>query len=273
MTNNPKQALYSYIQKYNKVAVAFSGGVDSTLLLKACSEAIGPENTVAITVKSPYIPKWELEEAIDLAKQMGVKHEVIHCEVPEVVRNNPEDRCYLCKKEVFGLIIEKAKTLNCDVIFDGTNIEDLSDYRPGLRALAELGVDSPLKEAKYTKSMIRELSATLGLPTWDKPAYACLLTRIPYHETITQELLIKIEKSEEALLNLGFRGIRVRAHGDLARIEIATDELMKLFDLRVFSAIDEAVKQAGFKHVTVDLAGYKTGGFNDSILQKGDNHE
>ncbi len=258
-------AIKTTLAPYSKVGIAFSGGVDSSFLLKACAEILGADKVVAVTVKSPYIPEWEVAEAKELAAQIGVKHTIIPLGIPSSIEQNPENRCYLCKKIVFSEILKAAEDEGCEVICDGTNFDDTKDYRPGLVALVELGVLSPLKEAKMTKQDIRELSKAYGLPTWDKPPYACLLTRIPYDVTFTELMLRQIESAEVLLMKYGFRGVRVRHHGDTARIEIEQTEMVKMLNLDLMKKIHAEIGQLGFKFVTLDMGGYQTGCYNEGL--------
>lgn len=259
------EALRKQLSGYDKVGIAFSGGVDSSLLLRACADVLGPERVLALTVKSPYIPEWEVAEAVELAKEIGVAHRIISLGIPESIVDNPENRCYLCKKIVFSTIIEAAHAEGCTVVCDGTNFDDTLDYRPGLVALKELGVASPLKEAGLTKQMVRDLSKHYGLHTWDKPPYACLLTRIPYGITVTDGILRQIEAGELALMAEGFRGVRLRHHGDIARIEIAQSEMAMMLDQERMNKIHAKLKALGFKFVTLDMGGYQTGCYNEGL--------
>ena len=268
MINNDKyNELISCLKSLGKVVLAFSGGVDSTFLLKTAKEALG-DNLKAVTIMSPYIPKWEIAEAKDLVKELGVNHEIIEAPIIDSIKYNPEDRCYLCKTAVFSMIINVAKEQGYDYVIDGTNFDDISDYRPGLRALKELEVKSPLLECKLTKAEIRAFSKELGLNTWDKPPYACLLTRIPYGNELKVEDFEKIEEAEKFMMTIGFRAVRVRCHGDLARIEVNRDDRTKLFDEKLLDSISEKIKGFGFKYVTLDLQGYRVGSFNETIMSK-----
>lgn len=265
MINNDKyKELIKYLKGLGKVVLAFSGGVDSTFLLKVSKEALG-DNVKAVTILSPYIPKWEIEEAKQLVKELGVKHEIIEAPIIDSIRYNPEDRCYLCKTAVFSMILNAAKEQGYDYVIDGTNFDDISDYRPGLRALKELEVKSPLLECKLTKAEIRAFSKELKLNTWDKPPYACLLTRIPYGNELKEEDFVKIENAEKYMMSIGFRAIRVRCHGDLARIEVSRNDRSKLFDEELLDTIANKIKEFGFKYVTLDLQGYRVGSFNETI--------
>ncbi len=255
------ESLKDYIKELGKVAIAFSGGVDSTFLLKVCGDVLG-ENAVPITIVSPYIPRWEIEEAKELTRKLNLNHQFIEVSIPENIKYNPEDRCYLCKKQIFTLLKDKAKSLGIDYIIDGTNLDDTKDYRPGMKALKELEVKSPLLDLGFTKKDIRGYSKELNLETWSKPAYACLLTRLQVGEEITEEKLRKIEKSERYLFSLGLTGIRVRNHEDLARIEVQPQDREKLFNVDIMNKISEKLKEFGFKYVTLDMSGYKMGSLN-----------
>lgn len=251
--------LVEYIRSLKTAVVAFSGGVDSTFLLKAASEALGT-NLKAMTLKTPYVPDWELDESSVIAKTLGVDHEILHMPIAESIKNNPLDRCYLCKKSIFETLILKATQQDYAYVLDGTNVDDLQDYRPGLLALKELGVKSPLMELGWTKSEIREMSESLNLPTWNKPPYACLLTRIPYNTFLREEDFPRIEQGERYLMSLGIRAVRLRCHNDLARIEVSPSEKSKLLKDDVMSDVSRYLKALGFHFVTLDLEGYRPSG-------------
>lgn len=270
MINNYKyNELIKYLKSLGKVVLAFSGGVDSTFLLKAGKEALG-DNVKAVTILSPYIPKWEIAEAEELVKELGVKHEIIEAPIIESIRFNPEDRCYLCKTAVFNMILDLAEKQGYDCVIDGTNFDDISDYRPGLKALKELEVKSPLLECKITKAEIRTFSKELGLKTWDKPPYACLLTRIPYGNELKEEDFVKIENAEKYMMSIGFRAVRVRCHEDLARVEVDRHDRSKLFNEELLDTIAQNIKDCGFKYVALDLQGYRVGSFNETIIKNSD---
>jgi uncharacterized protein len=268
MNNQKYLNLINYLKDLGSVVVAFSGGVDSTFLLKAAKEALG-DKAAALTVVSPYIPKWEIEEAKELVKEIGIRHEFL--EVPVIIdeiKFNPEDRCYLCKTAVFTMVKKFANKNGYNYVVDGTNADDINDYRPGLRALKELEIKSPLLENKLSKNEIRELSKELNLPTWNKPPYACLLSRIPYGTELKVEEFEKIERSEKYLMDKGFRAVRVRCHGDLARIEVPREDIPRLFDINLMDEISSKLKEFGFKYVSLDMQGYRTGSLNLNIKEK-----
>jgi pyridinium-3,5-biscarboxylic acid mononucleotide sulfurtransferase len=250
------------IEARGSAAVAFSGGVDSSFLCRAAVEALGPR-TIAITVVSPMLPKSELDCAAEVARLVGIEHVLIEeSEIEEKVAANPKDRCYHCKKIEFGAILEAARARGIVSVLDGSNYDDLSDYRPGLRALTELRIASPLREAGLTKAEVRELSRRFDLPTWDKPAFACLASRIPYGERIDAEKLARIEKAEDSLRGFGFRQFRVRSHGDVARIEVAPEERSLFFDEARLDTISRSLKSCGFLYVAFELEGYELGSLN-----------
>ncbi|KEJ03832.1 ATP-dependent sacrificial sulfur transferase LarE [Clostridium botulinum] len=265
--NDKYNNLINYLKDLKSVAVAFSGGVDSTLLLKAAKEALG-DNAISITIVSPYIPKWEIREARELVDKIGIKSYFVEVPMLEEIRSNPEDRCYICKKSVFNKIKDLAREKGIKYIVDGTNADDTKDYRPGMRALKELDVKSPLLDNSINKEEIRVLSKELQLDTWDKPAYACLLSRIPYNQKIKEKDLDRIEKAEVYIMKLGFRAVRVRSHGNLARIEVPQKERVKLFNEDILDKISKELKKLGFKYVTVDIEGYKMGSLNAEINMK-----
>jgi uncharacterized protein len=257
--------LFNYLKELGSVVVAFSGGVDSTFIAKVAKEALG-DKALALTVVAPYMPRWEIEEAKEAVKKIGIRHELLNIPVIiDEIKFNPSDRCYLCKTAVFTKIKEVAEKEGFKYVVDGTNTDDTKDYRPGIRALKELNIKSPLLENGIVKSEIREFSKKLGLETWDKPSYACLLSRIPYDEEIKVEELDRIEKSEKYLMGLGFREIRVRSHKDLARIEVKKESIVKLFSDGLFEDISKKLKEFGFKYVTLDLEGYRTGSLNEVL--------
>jgi uncharacterized protein len=262
------EKLKTVIAETGKAAVAYSGGVDSTLLSKVAFDVL-KENSIAITLVSPMNAQSEMKDAKDLAKEIGITHYMINDdEIEDEVLANPVNRCYFCKKIEFGRIIEKAAEVGINVVFDGSNMDDMSDYRPGLQALSELKVISPLRMAELTKSDIRELSHQLGLRSWDKPALACLGSRIPYGERITIEKLTKIDKSEDYLRSLGFVQFRVRSHEKMARIEISPEERSKMFDGDLLDQISKQLKAYGYQYVCMELEGYVTGSLNRVIENK-----
>lgn len=251
------------IGTYKRVAIAFSGGVDSTLLSKVSYNLLKKE-AIAITIVGDMHSKAEIQEGRELARGIGIPHVEIDIRGREIPRfsENQKDRCYHCKKYIFTLIQDKARELGIEVILDGSNVDDLSDFRPGMKALKELGIVSPLKDAGFTKSDIRKISREFGLPTWDKPAFACLASRIPYDIKITREKLDMIEMGEAYLKEIGIKQYRVRHHGEVARIEIEDGELEKILDRETFAMISKRFSEIGFKYTALDLAGYKQGSMN-----------
>jgi uncharacterized protein len=246
-------------------AVAFSGGVDSSLLCYAAAAVLG-RRAIAITVVSPMLPKSEIVSAAETARKVGIEHVLVEePDIDEAVAANPKERCYFCKKIEFGSILAEAGARGITAVFDGSNHDDLADYRPGLKALAELGIESPLREAGLSKGEIRELSRRFGLPSWDKPAFACLASRIPYGQRIDREKLRRIEKSEDTLRALGFRQFRVRCHEQIARIEVAPEERRRFFDEAVLDSVSQALKSQGFLYVALELEGYAMGNMNRAL--------
>lgn len=260
------QLLKDNIKKRGSAAIAFSGGVDSTFLLHVAHEVLG-DRLIAVTATSSTYPERELKEAIQYAKDMGAKHIIISSEELDIegFASNPKNRCYYCKKELFTKIRAVAKENGVDYIFDGSNSDDTGDYRPGMQAARELEVVSPLKEAGLTKAEVRELSKELELPTWDKPAFACLSSRFPYGHQITAPKLKMVEEAEQFLLDLGIRQVRVRHHEEIARIEVSPEERTKFFDADLLDRIGERFKKIGFTYVTLDILGYRTGSMNEVL--------
>jgi uncharacterized protein len=258
--------LKTNLKQYDSLAVAFSGGVDSSFLLKVAHDVIG-EKVIAITGRSLSFPERELNEARVFTRKYGINHLIIDSEELDVegFSDNPRNRCYLCKKELFSKIINLAAEHDVGNIAEGSNFDDLSDYRPGMQAIAELGVVSPLKEAGLTKAEIRDLSQKLGIETWDKPSFACLASRFPYGEKITKEKLTMVDQAEQYLLNNGIRQVRVRHHGEVARIEVGKDEWEKILRLETRQNIQAEFNNIGFVYVALDLIGYRTGSMNESL--------
>ena len=255
--------LINDLKKMKNVVIAYSGGVDSNFLLKVAKEVLG-ENVLAITINSIINPKREVEEAVSYAKEYNVSHilyNIDNLQLKEFIENGPL-RCYYCKKFIFSKIKEIASEHNIKYILDGTNLSDLYDYRPGLKALDELNIISPLKNAKLTKEEIRVLSKELNISTYKKSSFSCLATRISLGDKITKEKLEMIEKGENFLQDNNFSQYRVRVHGNIARIEVDKKEICKFYDDEMINKINLRFKEIGFKYVTLDLNGYKMGSMN-----------
>ncbi len=260
-------SLQDQITRLSSVIVAYSGGVDSAFMLKVAHDTLSNSGgrALAVTARSPSYPRSELEAAQELARSIGAEHMIIESEELDDpnYQSNPMDRCYYCKGELFGKLVEIAETENINAILDGANADDLSDHRPGSQAAREKDVLSPLQSVGLTKQEIRELSKEMGLPTWDKPAMACLASRIPYGDLITSDNLSMVEQAERALKEMGFGQLRVRHHGYIARIELDPAEFSKAIDPSKSEAIYKALKAIGYNYVTLDILGYRTGSMNE----------
>lgn len=264
--NAKKEALISILKQSGSLAVALSGGVDSSYLL-AMARYVLKNNVIAITADSPVQPSREKNDAAETARQLGVKHIILQSDelkLPAFV-SNPENRCYICKKYLFENFIKEASRHGITTTANGMNMDDLSDYRPGFAAIKELGIASPLLDAKLTKSDIRQFSKEMGLSTWDKPAMACLATRIPYGTPITEKALNMIDEAENVLSDLGFKTCRVRHHGNVARIEINPDDYKKIIAGTVKNTIINKFREIGYSHMALDLEGYVSGSMNRGI--------
>ena len=266
LLHEKKQRLEDYLRELGSVVIAFSSGVDSTFLLKVAHNVLG-DKAVAVTARSCSFPVRELNEARAFCEAEGIEHIIVESEELSIegFSQNPKNRCYLCKHELFTKIRHIAEERGIPYIAEGSNMDDNGDYRPGLVAVAELEVKSPLREAELTKAEIRELSKEMGLPTWDKQSFACLSSRFVYGETITEEKLSMVDRAEQRLLDLGFHQVRVRIHGNIARIEVDRSEFEKIIQPDIADSLNQYLRELGFLYVTLDLSGYQMGSMNRTL--------
>lgn len=271
MLPNPLQSkvdqLYECLRDYQKVIVAFSGGVDSTFLAEAANNALD-ENALAVTAISDSYPVREMKAAQEIAKQIGIRFETVHTEELELegYASNPTNRCFFCKTELFDKLRPIADKYDGTIVY-GAIPDDIGDHRPGMDAAKQMGIKAPLIDVDLTKAEIREISKAWDLPTWDKPAFACLSSRFPYGMRITRELLRQVDDAEQFLYDLGIRQFRVRHHGELARIELDSQEIALLRQESIRNQINEHYKTLGYEHVTLDLQGYRSGSLNEGITK------
>jgi uncharacterized protein len=266
-TRQKLDKLKALLASYDSAAIAFSGGVDSTFLIAVAKESV-PGRVVAITVAAPMTPDREIRESYKIAKDLGVEQVVTGASDIidiEVFSENPPDRCYHCKLHFFAVILDAADELGLETVIEASNADDVEDYRPGLKAVEELGVRSPLIEAGLTKDEIRALSEEMGLVTWDKPSMACLASRVPYGEPVTLEKLEQIEKGEQILVAEGFRLCRLRHHDTFARVEVPLEDIERLSRENVWARIAVALLELGFERVEIDPKGYRTGSLNEAL--------
>jgi uncharacterized protein len=259
--------LKEIFQSMEKVLVAFSGGVDSTLLLKVAQDTLGDKNVFAVTARSPLYPERELAGVKKLVQTLGARHRLIESNELEIpgFSENPPNRCYYCKEKLFRELLEIAKEESIPFIVEGSTLDDDMDHRPGRMAIQELGIRSPLKEAMFTKIEVRELSKELGLSTWDKPSFACLASRFPYGEEITEQGLRMVDEAEDFLFGLGFKQVRVRHYGNLARIEILNEEMSRLMNSSLREKVVSHLKEIGYRYITLDLQGFRSGSMNEVL--------
>jgi len=265
---NKYDELLAGLSAMGRVAVAFSGGVDSAFLLHAAQQVLG-KGVLAVTFATPYSPKAELADAAEHALSLGVVHRFIPISMPQSIRNNPPDRCYQCKRVLLGELLRIAEVEGIQHVLDGSNLDDLDDYRPGFKAVQELGVGSPLLDAGLTKQDIRDLSREHDLSTWNTPAGACLLTRLPHGMVVSEQGLKRIDDGETFLKSLGFSNARLRSHGTLARIELPPESIASCLAPALRDRIDIHLKTLGYSHVAVDLAGYRMGSLNEPAADAG----
>ena len=259
------ERLKNILRGLKKVVIAYSGGLDSTFLLKVALDTLGKENVLAVTGRSKTYPISEYREAARIAKRIGARHVTIttgELDLKEF-KSNPENRCYYCKKELFDKLTRLKGRHRMNHVLDGTNYDDLKDIRFGMKAAKELNVQHPLLLARITKGEIRKYSKRLNLPTWDKPSFACLASRIPFHSVITKRDLVRIEKAENILRKMGFRQVRLRLHNDIARLELSKKDFKKALKLK--DSITKRLKSLGFIYVTLDLEGYRTGSMHEAM--------